>query len=98
MNTQVWRTCLINWVFELTKEAKRELGFLSKFNKPLLDRISLLFESIATDPRNGIGKPERLKHKQTETWSRRIDKKNRIQYRIVENRVIIVSCLGHYND
>lgn len=56
-----------NWVFELTKEVKRELEFLSKFDRLTLEKIALLFESISTDPRFGIGKPERLKYKQIET-------------------------------
>lgn len=97
-NIKEWESYLKSWVFELTKEAKRELEFLSKFDRLTLEKIALLFESISVDPRSGIGKPERLKHKQIETWSRRIDRKNRIQYRIIENRIVIVSCMGHYND
>ncbi|MDR0697394.1 MAG: Txe/YoeB family addiction module toxin [Christensenellaceae bacterium] len=91
-------TYLRNWEFKLSKEAKRELAFLAKSNKPTLLKIHLLFKSIATNPRSGIGKPERLKHRQIETWSRKVDKKNRIQYRVVENIIIIISCIGHYDD
>jgi toxin YoeB len=89
---------LRNWEFKLSKEAKRELEFLAKSNKFALLKIHILLESIATNPRFGLGKPERLKHKQIETWSRKVDKKNRIQYRVVENIIIIISCLGHYDD
>lgn len=45
----------------------------------------------------GIGKPEPLKENLSGYWSRRIDDKNRLVYRVDENEDIIVySCKGHY--
>lgn len=43
----------------------------------------------------GIGKPEKLKY--LDGWSRRIDEKNRLVYKVDENSFLyIISCRGHY--
>ena len=33
-----------------------------------------------------------------EAWSRRIDDQNRIVYDVVDGRLLIASCLGHYEE
>jgi toxin YoeB len=44
----------------------------------------------------GEGKPEKLKYIEGE-YSRRIDEKNRLTYRILkEGKIEILSCKGHY--
>ena len=50
------------------------------------------------NPFKGIGKPEPLKHDYPACWSRRINRKDRIIYRIERKSIIIISILGHYND
>lgn len=45
----------------------------------------------------GIGKPERLKHRPG-YYSRRIDKSNRLVYTVDKGDVYIVSCKGHYEE
>lgn len=86
---------MCNWSFSFTKKTESDLKEILK-NKTLRDRIKMILEDIAKKPRFGIGKPERLKHKKLEAWSRRIDRKNRIEYVIDKNMIIIVSVLGHY--
>lgn len=44
----------------------------------------------------GIGKPEPLKGNLSEFWSRRIDEKNRLVYRVINNVLEIVICREHY--
>ena len=46
----------------------------------------------------GIGKPEALKGEFAGYWSRRIDDKNRLVYRIKDGRIEVVACRGHYGD
>ena len=45
-----------------------------------------------------IGKPEPLKGDLSGWWSRRIDDKNRIVYRIQNDIIEISQCRGHYDD
>jgi toxin YoeB len=45
----------------------------------------------------GIGKPERLKHRKA--WSRHIDHANRLIYDFDANKdILIFACKGHYDD
>jgi len=61
-------------------------------------RINLLLKDIMRNPFSGIGKPEALKGDFSGFWSRRIDDKHRIVYKIHEGRCQIIQCKGHYLD
>ena len=67
-------------------------------DKKTLKRINELLKSIDREgPLEGIGKPERLKARPN-SYSRRIDDKNRLVYEIVDGMIIVKACLGHYED
>jgi len=64
-------------------------------DKKTIKRINDLIKDISRNGNSGIGKPEPLRYEKA--WSRRIDEKNRLVYRIEENGTIVVySCKGHY--
>lgn len=65
-------------------------------DKKLLKKINELIKDIERNKYDGIGKPEPLKDNLTGFWSRRIDKANRLVYRINGEFVEIISCKGHY--
>ena len=68
-------------------------------DKKTLKRIHKLLDDIDRNGYDGIGKPERLSGNLSSYWSRRIDDKNRIVYRIVNNDMIqIIQCGSHYRD
>ena len=67
-------------------------------NKQLLKKINNLIKDIIRNPEDGIGKPELLTNCGGSVWSRRIDEKNRLVYRINESRIEIIQCKNHYND
>lgn len=54
-------------------------------DKKILKRINTLIKDIERNPYDGIGKPEALIGNLAGFWSRRIDEKNRIVYRIRNN-------------
>ena len=58
-----------------------------------------LIREIMVSPREGSGKPERLKYFEKEVYSRRINQKDRIVYTIYESmlEIDISSCRGHYS-
>jgi len=69
-------------------------------DKSSIKRIEQILEELSVHPEIGIGKPERLKFNWFGYWSRQINKKDRLIYKI-ENEIItvtIVSAIGHYND
>lgn len=67
-------------------------------DKKTLKRINSLIADIQRNSFDGIGKPEPLRYQLAGFWSRRIDEKNRIVYRVVEDRIEIVSLCSHYGD
>jgi len=70
--------------------------FLQKTDKKILKRINELIKDIQRNKYEGIGKPEPLKHKLSGYWSRRINNKHRIIYKIKNNNVLIAQLRYHY--
>lgn len=68
----------------------------NKEDRKIFDKINVLIKDIERNGVNkGIGKPEKLRYR--DGWSRRIDEKNRLVYKIDEHGYIyILSCKGHY--
>lgn len=86
---------------EISKEARVDLLKIKKSGKKTdLSKIEKIFLELETHPTTGIGKPEKLKYKDVNVWSRQINKKDRLIYEIIDHEVvvIIISALGHYND
>lgn len=68
-------------------------------DKKTLKRINTLIKDIERNGvLEGIGKPEALKHDFAGWYSRHIDSKNRLVYRIVENQIEIAQCKTHYGN
>ncbi len=67
-------------------------------DKKTLKRINMLIKDIERNDHNGLGSPEPLKGNLSGFWSRRIDKKNRLVYRIVDNVIQIIQCRTHYGE
>ena len=67
-------------------------------DKKTIKRINQLVQDIERNQNEGIGKPEPLKGNLSGWWSRRIDDKNRLVYRIQDNIIEIAQCRGHYDD
>ena len=65
-------------------------------NVPGIDTVTPNSQVERNDPVQGIGKPERLKHK--DGWSRRIDDTNRLVCSIEGDDIVIHSCKDHCND
>ena len=67
-------------------------------DKKTLKRINLLLKDIERNDYDGIGKPEPLKHDMSGYWSREIDDKHRLVYRIQDDKIEIISCRTHYGN
>lgn len=68
------------------------------YDKARFLKIHDLLKAILRDPFKGVGKPEALKGLKG-CWSRRIDEKHRLVYRMnSEGSVEVLSCKGHYGD
>ena len=67
-------------------------------NKTTIKKIEKILFELSETPFEGIGNPEPLKYEYSGYWSRRINQKDRIIYRVDEEivTVIILSAMGHY--
>jgi toxin YoeB len=65
-------------------------------DKKTLKRINQLVRDVERSPFEGVGKPEALVGNLSGFWSRRIDDKNRLIYRIKGEFIEILSCREHY--
>ncbi|MBQ7477023.1 MAG: Txe/YoeB family addiction module toxin [Selenomonadaceae bacterium] len=67
-------------------------------DRKTLKRINRLIQSVERDgPMKGEGQPEKLKNV-VDTYSRRIDDKNRLIYIAQSGNYTVKSCKGHYDD
>ncbi len=81
--------------------AQKEIDrHISSGDKALLKKLFALLEELEIHPRTGTGKPERLRYKNAEIWSRRINSRHRLVYEIFEQIVTveIVQAYGHYDE
>ena len=64
------------------------------------DRINELISSIKSTPFKGLGKPEPLKHDLQGWWSRRVNREDRLVYRVSGKgggrQLEIAQCRLHY--
>ena len=67
-------------------------------DKRTLKKINRLIQDIDRNGYQCQGQPEPLKGDLSGFWSVRIDEKNRIVFRIVDNRIEIAQCGSHYRD
>lgn len=79
-------------------EAWEDLCYWQAQDKKTLKRILALIKDIDRNGQGGIGKPERLSGELAPYWSRRIDDKNRLVYKIDGDTIRIVQCGTHYRD
>ena len=68
-------------------------------DRKTIRRINKLIADIERNGNDGIGKPEPLRGDLSGWWSRRVDEKNRLVYRLVGNESVeVLQCKGHYGD
>jgi len=73
---------------------------LKSGNQSSIKKLSRILEELAENPFEGVGKPEALKHELSGLWSREINRKDRLLYRVKEEivTVVVISAMGHYSD
>ncbi len=67
-------------------------------DKKTFKKLNDLIKESGRTPFDGTGKPEPLKGQLSGCWSRRITDEHRLIYRVKDNALEIISCMGHYED
>ena len=73
---------------------------LKSGDRASIRKLERILIELSETPFEGIGKPELLKLQLTGFWSREINKKDRIIYKVNEDvvSVYVISAMGHYSD
>ena len=91
----------MKYTLEFTKLALSDIEKHKKSgDRKILMKLNKLLLELMKHPRKGIGKPEKLKQNLEGLYSRRINKKHRLVYKIKDEVVIVVvlSAHSHYGD
>lgn len=81
-----------------TDEAWEDFEYWTAQDRKTLRKILQLLQDIDRNGYTGLGKPEPLRGDLGGYWSRRINDKNRIVYKIEDGVLKIVQCGSHYRD
>ncbi len=85
---------------EIDKVAKYDFDKIYRSgDKSSIKKLETIILELESHPYSGIGHPEQLKHHLSGYWSRKINKKDRLIYQVIEEPekwVVIISALGHY--
>jgi len=85
---------------EIDDFAKRDIVKIYKSgDKATIKKLEKIIIELSEHPTIGIGNPEALKYDLSGFWSRRLNKKDRLIYEIIEEPdklVVVISALGHY--
>lgn len=81
-----------------TKNGWEDYIFWQQEDKKTLKRINNLIKDIDRNGNDGIGKPEPLMGDFQGFWSRRINDKDRLIYKIENDNLYIIACRYHYKD
>lgn len=86
----------MNKVF--TENGWADYTFCETEDRKTLKKINKLIEDICQNGNEGLGKPEALSGNLAGYWSRRINDRDRLIYKIDEKNVYILACRYHYTN
>lgn len=86
----------MNIVF--TKNGWNDYQYWLNEDKKNLKRLNKLIQDITRNGNTGIGKPEALTNDLQGLWSRKINERDRLIYKIENIELYILSCRYHYGD
>lgn len=83
---------------DFSSDAWNDYIYWQSNDKKVLKKINAFIKEISRNPYEGTGHPEPLKGNLSGYYSRQINEKDRLAYRIKNDKIEILSCKGHYDD
>ena len=83
---------------QFDETAWEQITYWMEQDKKTLRKINKLLEDISLNGNTGLGHPEPLKDNLSGYWSREIDKKNRLIYKIEGDSITVIQCKNHYDE
>lgn len=83
-----------------SEDSLDDIRLLKRSEPKTYQKLETLLLELQEHPQTGTGKVEKLKGDKAELWSRRINKRHRLIYKIKETEVLVLvlSAYGHYGD
>lgn len=81
---------------EFTANAWGQMSEIIQTDKKMMKQVIKLIDDTMRNPFSGLGKPEPLRMDLQGFWSKRVDKKNRMVYRVTDKSIQIIALKGHY--
>ncbi|WP_290033710.1 Txe/YoeB family addiction module toxin [Ligilactobacillus cholophilus] len=81
---------------EFTANAWGQMSEIIQTDKRMMKQVIKLIDDTMRNPFSGLGKPEPLRMDLQGFWSKRVDKKNRMVYRVTDKSIQIIVLKGHY--
>jgi len=82
----------------LSRQARSQIAKLSRSNPALLDQVIEAINRLVREPHTGLHKPKPLVGPLKGFWSVRLNRKDRLVYRVENDLLLIASIEGHYDD
>ncbi len=89
------------YIVEFEPKALKEIKEHYKSgNQASIKKIAEILIELSETPFEGTGSPEALKYELSGFWSREINKKDKLIYRVEEDivTVLVIAAKGHYSD
>jgi toxin YoeB len=69
-------------------------------DKASIKKIEKILVELSETPYTGIGNPEPLRYELSGFWSRKVNQKDRLIYKVDEDivTVFVISAMGHYSQ
>lgn len=89
------------FILKIEELAEKHLKqHLKSGDKGSIKKIEKILIELTETPYSGIGNPEPLRYELSGFWSRKINQKDRMIYKVDEDvvTVFVVSAMGHYSN
>ena len=88
----------MTYKINILPNADKDLDWFRKKDRKNYIKCFDLVRDLMKNPRQGLGKPERLRYFEKEVWSRRVNLTDRMVYTIYEKEkeIDVTSFRGHY--
>ena len=79
-----------------TTNAWNQMTEVIRTDKRMAKQVIKLIDDTVRNPFSGLGKTKKKKMELQGFWSKRVDKKNRMVYRVTSEAIEIIAIKGHY--